>query len=132
MNDERTGKCLRQVEHNDIRGHVMWYRCHITCAGCQVFKTYKQKAYMLRFHLFILNLFAKNIVPPLCKVERGIRPLALTHTPLQPVHVIYMPCVILGDIKRFWLSCLIGPFCFSSSKMFLSCLTFRSVDFQHT
>ena len=62
----------------------------------------------------MLNLFAKNIVlegdknivPPLCKVEGGIRPLTLTITPLRPVHVIY----ILVDIKRLWLSCLIGPF----------------------
>jgi hypothetical protein len=95
---------------------------------------------MLRFQLFIVNLFAKNIVlegdknivPPLCKEEKGIRPLAQTLTPLHTVHVMYMPCVILGDIKRFWLSCLIGQFRFSYSKIFLSCLTFCSFDFERT
>ena len=76
---------------------------------------------MLRFQLYHrvrVNSFAKtivleedkNIVPPLCKVEKGIRLLALTPPPLHLVYAIYMPCVIPGDIKRFWLSCLIGTF----------------------
>jgi len=118
---------------------MSYYVC--VCVGSVKFSKHtSKKTSMLRFQLFIVNLFAKsivlegdtNIVPPLCKVERGIRPLSLTLTPLHPIHVIYMPCVILCHIKRFWLSCLIGPFCFSYSKIFLSCLTFRSVDFERT
>ena len=81
----------------------------------------KKKTFKLRFQLYLrvrVNSFAKtivleedkNIVPPLWKMEKGIRLLALTPPPLHLVHVIYMPCVILGDIKRFWLSCLIGTF----------------------
>jgi hypothetical protein len=80
-----------------------------------------KKPFKLRFQLYLrvrVNLFVKtivleedkNIVPPLWKVEKGIRLLVLTLHPLHPVHVIDMPCVILGDIKRFWLSCLIGTF----------------------
>ena len=89
---------------------------------CKFFKIYKEKKpFKLRFQLYLrvrVNSFAKaivleevkNIVPPLWKVEKGIRLLALTPHTLHPVHVIDMPCVILGDIKRFWLSCLIGTF----------------------
>jgi hypothetical protein len=88
------------------------------CAwGCQVFKTYKQINIHDKISALSEIYLTKNIVPHfvMSRGELYTLPKVLSRAP--NLCLFYMPCIILGDIRQFCMSCL-GPLVFLLLNIF--------------
>jgi hypothetical protein len=104
MNEERTGKCLRQVEH--IRG-LLWYICSIAVNQIIV-ATVKRSKWWLQLnqeeHLRKLHNIEMTKAPSMYTVIPWGAPLR--NIPLSNLSIIWLGRRRTWNLKTFWASIL--------------------------
>jgi len=104
MSEERTGKCLRQVEH--IRGHL-WYICSIAVNQVMV-ATVKRSKWSLQLHqqehLRKLHKIKMTKAPLMYKVIPWAEPLKFI--PLCNLSIIWLGRRRTWNLKTLWASIL--------------------------